>query len=67
MTALEWFIDQMQCEDEWRDTFDYWESLKEKALEMEKQQKIDFAIGYENSMFRDAEMYHDYLESKQTP
>ncbi len=36
----------------------------EKAKEMEKQQKINFAEAFYNSLFQDAESYHNYLESK---
>jgi len=39
-------------------------NLLDKAKEMEKQQKIDFAEAFYDSLFQDAESYHNYLELK---
>jgi len=66
MTAVEWFADKVDnlipfISDNTSKKFC---ELVEQAKEMEKQQKIDFAEAFYDSLFQDAESYHNYLESK---
>jgi len=58
MTAVEYLVELLN--------FDGYvsEDTINKAKEMEKQQKIDFAEAFYDSLFQDAESYHNYLESK---
>jgi len=60
MTAVEYLVELLN--------FDGYvsEDTINKAKEMEKQQKIDFAEAFYDSLFQDAESYHNYLESKKT-
>jgi len=61
MTAVEYLVLHLNKQE--------WFTHKQKqyidqAKEMERQQKIDFAEAFYNSLFQDAESYHNYLESK---
>jgi len=61
MTAVEWYKERLKFR---FINGDIEESIYNKAKEMEKQQKIDFAKAFYDSLFQDAESYHNYLESK---
>jgi hypothetical protein len=65
MTAVEWLIKQTESLIT-IETFQKWQSLKEQAKAMEKEQIID---AYNNGDLRSAELYYNetYVKSKTPP